>query len=43
MQKALHLRDDRDGLYVSKKKEGKGLANTEDGVGVPIQGRQDYI
>ena len=30
MHKALHLRDDIDRLYVSRKDEGRGIASTED-------------
>ena len=30
MHKALHLRDDVDGLYVSSKEGGRGLASIEE-------------
>ena len=41
MHKALHLRDDVDGLYVLKKAEGRGLASSEDSVDSTIQWRED--
>ena len=43
MHKALHLRDDVDRLYVSRKEGGKGLANIEESVDVLIQRLEDYI
>ena len=36
MRKALHLRDDIDRLYVSRKEGGKRLASTEDSVDTSI-------
>ena len=43
MHKALHPRDDVDRLYVSRKEEGRGLANIEDNVDASIQRLEDYI
>ena len=43
MHKALHPRDDVDGLYVSKKEGGRGLAGIEDSVDASIQRLEDYI
>ena len=43
MHKALHLRDDVDRLYVSRKEGGRGLASIEDSVDVSIQRLEDYI
>ena len=37
MHKALHPRDDRDRLYVSRKEGGRGLASIEDSVDASIQ------
>ena len=38
MHKALHPREDVDGLYVSRKKGGRGRASIEDSVDASIQG-----
>ena len=43
MHKALHPRDDVDGLYVSRKEGGRGLASIEDSVDASIQRLKDYI
>ena len=43
MHKASQPRDDVDRLYVSRKKEGRGLASIEDGVDASIQRLEDYI
>ena len=43
MHNALHPRDDVDRLYVSRKKEGRGLASIEDSVDASIQRLEDYI
>ena len=43
MHKTLHLRDDVDRLYVSRKQEGRGLANSEDNVDASILRLEDYI
>ena len=43
MNKALHLRDDVDRLYVSRKEGGRGLASNEDNVDASIQRLEDYI
>ena len=43
MHKALHLRDDVDRLYVSRKEGGRGLASIEDSVDASIQRPEDYI
>ena len=43
MHKALHLRDDVDRLYVSRKEGGRGLASIEDSVDASIQRLEDYI
>ena len=43
MHKALHPRDDVDGLYVSRKEGGRGLASIEDTVDASIQQLEDYI
>ena len=43
MNKALHLRDDIDRLYVSRKEGERGLASTEDCVDAPIRRLEDYI
>ena len=43
MHKALHLRDDIDRLYVSRKEGEKGIASIEDSVDASIQRLEDYI
>ena len=43
MHKALYPRDDVDGLYVSRKKGGRGLASIEDSIDTSIQLFEDYI
>ena len=43
MHKALHPRDDVDRLYVSRKKEGRGLASIKDSVDASIQRLENYI
>ena len=43
MHKALHPRDDIERLYVSRKKEGRGLASIEDYVDASIQGLENYM
>ena len=43
MRKALHPRDDVDWQNVSRKEEGRGLANIEDTVDASIQRLEDYI
>ena len=43
MHKALHLRDDVDRLYVSRKEWGRGLDSIEDTVDASIQRLEDYI
>ena len=43
MHKALHLRDDVDWLYVSRKEGGRGLASIEDSVDGSIKRLEDYI
>ena len=43
MHKALHLRDDVDRLYVSRKEGGRGLASIEDNVDASIRRLEDYI
>ena len=42
MNKALHSRDDKDKLYVSRKEGGRGLANIENCVEATIQGLEEY-
>ena len=42
MHKALHPRDDKDRLYVSRKEGGRGFANIEDCVETTIQQLEDY-
>ena len=42
MHKALHVGDDVDRLYVSRKEKGRGLVK-EDNVYASIQQRDDYI
>ena len=43
MHKALHLRDDVDRLYTSRKEGGRGLASIEDNVDASIWRLEDYI
>ena len=43
MHKALHRRDDVDGLYVSRKNRGRGLASSKDSVVASIQRLEDCI
>ena len=43
MDKVLHLRDDVDRVYVSRKEGGSGLASIEDNVDTSIQQLEDYI
>ena len=43
IHKALHPRDGFDRLYVSRKEEGRRLANIEDSVDTSIQRLEDYI
>ena len=43
MHKALHLREDVDRLYVSRKEGGRGPASIEDSVDALIQRLEDYI
>ena len=43
MHKALHPRDDVDGLYVARKGGGRGLASIEDSIDTSIQRLKDYI
>ena len=43
MHKPLHLRDDIDRLYVSRKEGGRGLTSIEDSVDASIQWSEDYI
>ena len=43
MHKALHLRDNVDRLYVSRKERGKGLVSIEDSVDTSKQRLEDYI
>ena len=43
IHKALHLRDDVDRLYVSRKEWGRGLTSTEDSTDTLIQRLEDYI
>ena len=43
IHKALHLRDDVDILYVSRKEGGRGLTSNEDSVDVSIQRLEHYI
>ena len=42
MHKALHPRDDKDRLCVSRKEGGRGLANIEDCVETTIQQLEEY-
>ena len=43
MHEALHLRNDVDRLYVSRKERGRGLASFEDSFDASIQRLEDYI
>ena len=43
MHKVLHLRDNVDRLYVSRKEGGRGLVSIEDSVDASIQRSEDYI
>ena len=43
MHKALYLRDDVEGQYVSRKDGGKGFTITEDSADASIQRLEDYI
>ena len=43
MHKALHLRDDGDRLYVTRKEGIRGLTSIEDSVDASIQRIEDYI
>ena len=43
MHKVLHSRDDVERLYVSRKADGRGLANKKDCVNTSIQGLEDFI
>ena len=43
MHKALHLRDDVDRLYVSRKEGGRGLTSIENSIDASIQRLEDYI
>ena len=43
MHKALHPRDDVNGLYVSRKEGGRGIACIEDSVDASIQRLEDYL
>ena len=43
MHKTLHLRDDTDRLYVSRKEGGRGLSNIKDCIDASIKGLKDYI
>ena len=40
---ALHLRDDVDRLYMSRKEEGSGFANIQGSIDTSIQQLEDYI
>ena len=42
MHKALHPRDDFDGLYVSRKEGGRGLTSIEDSFDASLQRLEDY-
>ena len=42
IHKALHLRDDMDRWYVSRREGGRGLASIEDSVDALIQRLEDY-
>ena len=43
MHKALHLRNDVDRLYVSRKEGERGIASIEDSVDASMQRLDDYI
>ena len=43
IHKALHPIDDVDGLYVSRKERGRGLASIEASVDASLQQLEDYI
>ena len=43
MNKALHPRDDKNSLLVSRKQGGRGLASIEDIVNASIRRLKDYI
>ena len=43
MHKSLHLRDNVNRLYVSKKEGGRRLASIEDSVDASIQRLEDYV
>ena len=43
MHKVLHLRDDADRLYVTRKEGGRGLTSIEDSVDTSILRLRDYI
>ena len=43
MYKAVHPRDDIDGLYISRKEGGRGLTSIEYSVDASIQRLEDYI
>ena len=43
MHKVLHLSDDVDRLYVSRKEGGGGIASIEDSVDASIQQHENYI
>ena len=43
MNKVLHLRDDVDKLYVSRREEERGLTIIEDNVDASIQQPEDYM
>ena len=43
MHNSLHLREDVDWLYVSRREGGRGHASIEDSVEISIQRLEDYI
>ena len=43
MYMELHPREDIDKLYVSRKKEGRGIASIEDSIDASIQRPEEYI
>ena len=43
MNRALHSKDDRDILYVSRKEEGRGLTSIQDNVDASIQRLEDDV
>ena len=43
MHKALHLRDDVERMYVSRKEGGRGLISTQDSVDASRHRLEDYI